>query len=384
MMIQESEKSNLEDKYSTRSEGIDLMEALATIWRSRKFILIFTGIFLFLGLLVAFTSPVRYTAGCTVVPQISEKGSTLGGLASLAGISIGGGISSDVLPPAVYPEIIKSVPFTRTIMKTPITLSKTKGEEISLYEYYTDNRFAEFSLLGVIKKYTIGLPGVIASALKGADTEEALFSYPDSLSTVQTLGKQEHKVYKIIQDNISFEANSKDGYIRIRYTFPEAKGAAQVAESLRKTLEQFVIAYKLEKVEENLAFVEQSFEEARKDFIKKQVSLAAYQDTNRGLTTATGRSVENRLKSEYDIAFTVYNELAKQLEQSRLSVKENKPVLTVINPVVVPIQRSAPRRGLMLTAFFLLGMVISIGWVISKPFFLELSKRIKKYEDIIE
>jgi uncharacterized protein involved in exopolysaccharide biosynthesis len=96
------------------------------------------------------------------------------------------------------------------------------------------------------------------------------------------------------------------------------------------------------------------------------------------LASALARATEERLRNEYNIAFTVYNELAKQREQAQLAVRKTTPVLTVVNPVVVPVEKSAPRRGIILVVFVFLGLIIAIGWVFAAPFFNTLSHEIKK------
>lgn len=366
-------------EFSTyNTDEIDLKEILLQLWNNRRFIFIVMGITLLLGVLVALFSPVRYTASCTVVPQTKQStNSNLGGLAALAGINLGSTTSGEILSPNVYPEIIKSVPFTRAVMQTTISPAVAEGKTITLYEFYFDKRYNKPSLISILKRYTVGLPDVIIGALKKDDKGFTPTLSTDSLTTIQTLSPQEKKVYAQIQSNIGFEANPKDGYLQLSYTFPESQGAAQITDVIRKTLEQFVITYKIEKVESDLHFVEKNYENARKDFLEKQANLAAFQDANRDLVTATGRSIETRLRGEYDIAFTVYNELAKQREQARIAVKENKPVLTVVNPVVTPTEKSAPRRGMILAVSVFLGIVISVLWILIKPFFREITNNMK-------
>jgi uncharacterized protein involved in exopolysaccharide biosynthesis len=63
----------------------------------------------------------------------------------------------------------------------------------------------------------------------------------------------------------------------------------------------------------------------------------------------------------------LYGELAAQLEQAKISVKETMPVLTVINPVTVPYKKSKPQRAMILMAFTFLGGVLGIGLVMILP-----------------
>lgn len=377
----EDNNRNLIPSQETTDE-IDLTEILRKLWVKRKFILKTTGIFLLIGLFIALFSPVKYTAHCTVVPQSGKDGSggNLGGLAAMMGVNIGTGASGgETLSPNVYPQIVKSVPFTRAIMQTPIKVEKSEGKEITLYDFYTNKEYQPFNLIGSVKKYTIGLPFLLINAIRGSDMQEE--AHPSDSLSLPTLNKDEERVYQAIQGSMQLNLNAKEGYITIDYTFSEAEAAARITDKVRKTLEQYVMAFKSEKMEDNLAFVQQSFDEAQEDFQQKQDRLAIFQDANRGLTTASARATEQRLRSEYDIAFTVYNELAKQLEQAKLAVKESKPVLTVIEPVVVPVQKSAPRRSIIIAGFLFLGLVTAIGWIFTKPFIAEVVQGVKQEKE---
>ncbi len=365
--------------HAVEEEEIDIKEIILKLWHERKFILVTTGIFLAIGLFIALASPVSYTTSATFVPQVSESGrGNLGGMAAMMGVNLGSTGSGEVLSPDVYPQIVNSAPFCKDIMETPITVKKSEGTPITLYEYYTNPEYQNKNLLGSIKKYTLGLPGVILSALRSEKEEETASILSDTLTKqIVALTEDERKVMKAIQENISFN-NSKEGHITMGYTFSEPQATASITNQLFNTLQEYVKEYKTQKQIDNLQFVEESYQAARQDFLQKQGALASFQDANRGLTTALARTTEQRLRSEYDIAFTVYNELAKQQEQAKLAVKESTPLLTVINPVVVPHEKSAPRRSIILVGFIFLGIVVGIGWVFVKPIFTDLKKSIKE------
>lgn len=352
-------------------DEIDITEILKKLWVKRSFIIKLTVAFLLLGLFVALFSPVQYTSTCTVVPQSgnSSGGGGLGGVAAIMGVNLGTAMMTEgTLSPVMYPEIIKSVPFTREIMKTEVIVEKSNGQPITLYDYYTDKQYRDFNLLGAIKKYTIGLPGVLIGAIRGDKEPEIVESslIGDS-NTVFKLTEEEKRVYDAIQGAVQINPNSKDGYVTIGYVFPEAKVAAQVTDKIYRTLEEYVSQFKSEKLNDNLEFVEISYETARTDFLNAQDRLTAFQDANRGLTTASARSMETRLRNEYDIAFTLYRELATQREQAKIAVKENQTILTLVNPPVVPLEKSAPRRSIIIIGFLFLGVVVAVGWVLAAP-----------------
>jgi uncharacterized protein involved in exopolysaccharide biosynthesis len=352
------------------SDEIDITEILKKLWVKRSFIIKLTVAFLLLGLFVALFSPVQYTSTCTVVPQGSRSGgSILGSVAAIMGVNLGTAMMTEgTLSPAMYPEIIKSVPFTREIMKTEVIVEKSNGQPITLYDYYTDKQYRDFNLLGAIKKYTIGLPGVLIGAIRGDKEPETVESslIGDS-NTVFKLTEEEKRVYDAIQGAVQINPNSKDGYVTIGYVFPEAKVAAQVTDKIYRTLEEYVSQFKSEKLNDNLEFVEISYETARTDFLNAQDRLTAFQDANRVLSTASARSMETRLRNEYDIAFTIYRELATQREQAKIAVKENQTILTLVNPPVVPHEKSAPRRSIIIIGFLFLGVVVAVGWVLAAP-----------------
>jgi uncharacterized protein involved in exopolysaccharide biosynthesis len=76
---------------------------------------------------------------------------------------------------------------------------------------------------------------------------------------------------------------------------------------------------------------------------------------------------------------SLYSELATQLEQAKISVKETMPVLTVIKPVTVPYKKSKPQRAMILFAFTFLGIVAGMGCVSLLPVLGDItgSERIK-------
>ncbi|MDD4632877.1 MAG: Wzz/FepE/Etk N-terminal domain-containing protein [Proteiniphilum sp.] len=373
---------------TNHSDEIDLKDLIVQLWKKRKFILAVTGLFFLLGIFIAFTLPVEYTAQSVILPQSGRQSSlgNLGSLASIVGVNMGTTVMAEGnISTGIYPQIVNSLPFVREIMETPIVVERSDGKEITLYEYYSEKKYRSKNVFTVIKKYTIGLPGTLISAFRSSKNMQEVTIHtaitPDSTGIV-SISRQEQAVYNAIKGSIQYEYNTKEGIIKLGYTFPEPLAAAQISEQLHKSLEKYVINYKIEKVQENLNFVEQSFAEARKDFLQKQANLAAFQDANRGLITASSRTAETRLRSEYDIAFTIYNELAKQREQAQLSMKEEKPILTVINPVTVPLEKSAPRRSMILAVFLLLGLIVSTGWVLAKPFIEDIKAEIIKISGV--
>lgn len=361
-------------------DEIDLVEIIQKLWRNRRFILKVTTIFAVLGFIVAISTPNVYTASCTMVPQTGQKsaGGSLGGLAAMAGINLSSMSSGEVLSPNVYPKIMTNINLQKELIYSKFHFQGV-GEPISLYEFYTDEKYQKFSLTGTIKKYTIGLPGVIIGAIRGNKTEETNLN----TSALQTLTAKEKSVVELTNQILSLSVNSKEGFISLSANMSEPLAAAELAQKGQELLQKYITEFKVEKVASNLSFVERSFDEAKKNFEQKQEELARFRDANKSFSSAMARTQEEKLSSEYNLLLGIYTELAKQKEQAKISLTETTPILTVIEPVVVPIKKSKPSRAMILIIFSFLGFILGVGIVFVIQYLEEnFILNVKKYRFI--
>lgn len=369
-----------ENNRPINEDEIDLVEIVKKLWKNRKFILKVTIVFAVLGFIVAISTPNVYTASCTMVPQTGQKstGGSLGGLAAMAGINLGNMSSGEVLSPNVYPKIMTNINFQKELMYSKFHFQGIK-EPITLYDFYTDKKYQKFNLTGSIKKYTIGLPGVIINTIRGKKTAET----KSDTFAIQTITATEISVIELINQNLSLSFNSKDGFISLSANMSEPRVAAELAQKSQELLQKYITEFKVEKVESNLVFVERSFDEAKKNFENKQAELARFRDANKSFSSAMARTQEEKLSSEYNLLLGIYTELAKQKEQAKISVTETTPILTVIEPVVVPIKKSKPSRAMILIIFTFLGFILGVGIVFLIPYLEEnFILNVKKYRFI--
>ena len=362
-----------------QEEEIDLVEVIRKLWNNRKLILKITIVFMVLGVLVALFSPKEYTAGCTMVPQSGDKkmGGNLSGLASMVGINLGGASSGEILAPTIYPKIVSSIPFRKELMETPLKFEDYE-EPITLLDYYTKDEYQKFSLGGTIMKYTVGLPGVIISAIRGEDT--TTISTGEG-SLIQSLSQDEKKMSEKLNNMISLNVNDKEGYVQLTASLPEPLAVAQLAQQAQVLLQQYITRFKIEKVQSNLDFVRNQYEKSKLRYEEKQEELAKFRDANKNFSSAVAKTKEEVLTNEYNLAYSVYSELAKQLEQAEIAVNETTPILTVVEPVVVPTERSKPKRGLICVLFTFLGVFAGVGTVLAIPFVANVfgNDKLKKY-----
>jgi uncharacterized protein involved in exopolysaccharide biosynthesis len=352
---------------TVHDDEIDLLELVKIVWNGRKTILKYIAIAGVLGILIALFSPKEYTSSTTMVPQTSKSAGNLGGLSSLAamaGFDIDPTKSNDALSPLVYPQILTSGPFQFELMNTPFTFSDV-DHPVSIYEYYTE--IASPGILSFIAKYTIGLPGLIIQAIKGEDKKVGLGENGPIVFT-----KKQNDIREMMKDNISLDVDAKQGVLTLKASFREALLAAQVADQTRELLQKYITRFKVEKATDQLTFIEGRFQEKKKEFEKAQERLARYRDQNRNISGAMAGTEVERLQGEYSIALNVYNELAKQLEQAKIKVKEETPVFSVIEPAVVPNEKSKPKKAIIVFIWLFLGGIVGVGKVLGKEYLKDI------------
>lgn len=366
----DNEVNNNQNIKHTVEEEINIMEILRKFWDQRILIMKIAAVFCVLGLFVAIFSPKQYTARRVFVPQTGKSSSVskYAGLAAMAGISLDMGSSDATISPVVYPQILNNVDFQRELMQTPIHF-EGYNEPIALYDYYTDKKYRKFNLLGVVKKYTIGLPGVILTAIRGNDEDKQSTALPvesEGDEKLNSLTMNEDRIVKMLKSNISLNVDQKQGYLTLTANMSEAVAATELCNRVYALLKKYVSSYKTVKAESDLKFVEMKCEEAKQDYEAKQRRYAYYVDSHRGISSASAKVEEQRLMADMQLAQQLYSELAKNAMTSRIKVNEETVSFSDLAPATVPIQRTKPKRAQIFVIWAFLGVCAGCGWVFAK------------------
>lgn len=354
------------EPHIAEEDEIDLVEVAKTIWANRRTIYKTVAVFIVLGLIVAFDSKVEYEASCKLLPDAQDTKMPglggLGGLAGLAGINLDFG-GQGGLSPELYPQIVQSLPFQLEIINKELTFEK-KDTVVSSYIYFKE--IDSPSLLGYLVEYTIGLPGKVKKLFSKEDEEIPWVE--SKKSGIIRISREDNDLIEAFKDRISVKVDSKTGLILIYTEMPDPNAAAELAEAGVNLLQSHVINHKINKAWENLLFIKERYEETKTKFEKAQNSLAVFNDRNLNVVTAKAQTEQQRLTNEYNLAFDVYKGLATQLEQAEIKVKEDTPVFTVVEPVVVPVEKSKPKRILLVFSFTFLGGVFGVAIILLNKF----------------
>lgn len=362
-----TEETNIEKK-QTADDEIDLIEVAMKIWAERRLILKVVAAFFVLGLVIAFGSKEEYKSEVTMIAEDNSGGSRMSGMLAqfggLAGINLGGATSGDVISPELYPNIIHSTTFMLNVLQHEVYFSEVDNR-YTLFTYF--NEIDKPSLTGIIKGYTIGLPRKILGLFRKTDPSE-----PVTFENVKTddglvkLTKEQEEIINNLKDRISIGLDEKTGIITLSVELPDPHAAAELVNKLEKDLAAYIIEYRTQKALTDLHFIEQQYANAEQKFERAQTRLAEFRDENVNVITAKARTREERLQADYNLAFNVYNGLAQQLEQAKIEVQEKTPVFKVVDEAKVPLERSKPRRGLIMVVVVFLGGFIGVGLAIIK------------------
>ena len=359
--------NNNQNQNFVEEQEIDIMAIVARLWEKRKFIIKVTCVFAVIGLFVAIFSPKVYTSSCTFVPQTTKKtSSSISSLAALAGINMNNMSSGETLSPLIYPQVLDNIDFKKELMYSKIKFDGY-DEPIALIDYYTNPEYAKFNLIGFIKKYTIGLPGLVIGKLKSVLVKNE--DKTDNLSSVDSnslkaYSKEEYACAKVLGSCVSMSLEEKKGYITIVANMGEALAAAQLCQITFDLLQKYVTEFKISKVKDQKNFIQGRYEDTKAQYEEKQRALAQFMDANKVISTAQARTEQDRLMAEYNMANAMYSEMTKQLLQAEIQVKEDTPLLTAVKPVIVPYIMSKPQRSKILFIWCFFGGVISSGLIL--------------------
>jgi uncharacterized protein involved in exopolysaccharide biosynthesis len=196
-------------------------------------------------------------------------------------------------------------------------------------------------------------------------------------SLVLNLSKEEFEVVETLRGKISASLDEKSGIVSVTVTLPDNVAAAAVTEYTIRELTEYLTEYRTEKVLRDLTFVEEQLATAEVRFEAAQLALAEFRDSNQGNLSARAQTDEQRLNSEYQIAFNLYNSLTQQYEEAKLKVQETTPVFKTLEPVQVPINDETS-GAMILIVFIMLSGIGSIGWIFIVPLIEQFSTSLEE------
>ncbi len=374
-----SENNRIENSSIIKNHQINVIALIKKIWNEKKVIYYCIAICFILGLLIAFLSPKRYAASSTILPSGSDgSGSSFGNissLANLAGISMSNFSDKTTISTDAYPQIINSYPFLDEFIHCKFTFEDV-DQKMTLLNFIKSDTIISFS--DQILRYTIFLPMTIKTWLFKPQK-----IYSDNVDMfkddgVLSLSTDEDRAINSIKDIFNLEIDDKTNLITISVETRDPLLSAQYVNTVVDLLQRYIINYKTQKAREYLDYVQDRYNEKKKDYVSVQKEFFEYKDSHRNVMPERIDPEYQKLSDNYDIISSIYKNLAQQLEQCKLSVKENAPVFSIIEPVRVPKMKSSPKSFVIIVISIFLGVFVGLSIILGKVIFIAVKAKFEE------
>ena len=290
-------------------DEIDLRELFSVLWSSRVIILIITLAFTSISVIYALATPNQYQATVLLAPANQNTGglssalSQFGGLASLAGIDIGGSQDSDT---RIAIEVMQSRSFIEQFIKQSgilIEIMAAKGWD-------SDNK----RLILDRDIYDINTRQWMRSAPRGREVTPSLW-----------------EAYKVFSESLlQVSEDKKTGLVTMSIEYYSPYMAKQWVENYILATNLYLQQRKLKRIEKNIVYLEEQI--------------------------ATTSVAEMR-----EIFFTLIEE---QIKSKMLVEASPDYAFTAVGEVMLPEEKSQPKRALIVILGALLGLMLSICLVL--------------------
>jgi len=358
----------MKDTKSTSAvRDLDLLALGKKLLKRKMFIFKAVGISLIIGIIIAFSIPKEYTTTVILTPEAQTNSSgTTSSLAALAGINLNSNFREDPLAsPNLYPTIFNSTIFLKGLFDIPI-----KEDTINT-DFYTYIKEYE---KGPWWGYIIKIPSSLRAAIASSDSKTNVKN-----ESPRVISKEEEAIIQSLRSKLAVNSDKKTEVTTIEVTMQNPEVSALIADTLISYLQTYIIGYRTQKAREDLIFAEKLHREAKENYNKAQADLASFIDGNMNVVSAKYRITQDRLQNEANLAYSVYNQTAQQLQMAKLKVQNTTPVFTIIQPAIEPLQPSKPSKKLILVVFLFLSFIGSTIWILKKDiWYLLINKNTEK------
>lgn len=337
----------------------DLIETI----NNYKFVIL--GIGLITSILVGFLSltiPNEYATKTDLLINSNQGNSvlgSLGGLAGLAGVSLPEGESNGINP-EIYPDIVKSTPFMYSLLDSMYYFEDV-SKKITIEDYF--EKYQKSSIVSKVASMPMGVLRLFKGGSQGDDIEEKNSSFL-LRNEILALSEQEIKALEDFKNSINIEYDKNTSIVSLEVTSQNPSWSAFLAHLVTTKLKIELANFETQMESKKLKFIESQLEARRKQFIDTQKKLANFMESNQGSLNNLKKMELQNIESEYDLSFSLFQVLQQQYEDAKIKVEESMPVLTILEPVKIPLVKSSPNRFIITFISFVLSSLVSLGYFV--------------------
>jgi uncharacterized protein involved in exopolysaccharide biosynthesis len=323
-----------------RNIGEILIQYLQRIWMiRRKIVIINAFVLLTASILVFIFQKPYYESTIVILPDYGGKSSMmggLGGLAAMAGVSLGESAS----PSDIYKNLLTSESIITPVLAARYKTNKYK-DSVNIYEYFDIQPDNDLS----------------------ADINQ------------RKMFLEAFEIFKKSVIDVSVISMTKILTLKVR--MPESKLSADVANNLIKTLDVYVRTKRKSNASIQRAYIERRISEVNDSLTVASNNLKNFQFTNRAITQSPNLLMEQtQLNLKVQILQGVYSELVRQLEIAKIDEIRDAPMLDVREWASEPIEKAGPNSLLTLLGILCLSVFLTVLYFLSFNKVLSIVQRI--------
>lgn len=344
------ENKNITTQQVEEESSIDFAAIWQAIKKHKKLYYKALGVAFVIGLIIGFSIPKTYNCKILLAPELggsSGGGSGLASLASSFGVNIGGGASAngDAITPTAYPDLMQSVDFKTSLFPVKVK-RKTDKEPMTLYSYFKNEwRYAWW-------EHCFGL----LAPQKQKDT---------IVNNFELTGEQAYISSLIIQ-NVSCSIDKKTNLITINVKAQDPHVAAQLADSVKHRLQDFLTEYRTNKARHDLEYVETLQKQAKKDFERARRLYVDYMDANQDVQLMSAMQKQNDLENDMQLQYNNYTAVSAQVIDAKAKVQKETPAFTTLQSATVPLGPVSPKKGQILLICLFLAVLGTTVYALQK------------------
>lgn len=344
----------MEEKKKTKE--IDVLGLIGQVLREKKLLLKFCAVFAVIGVVVALNNPRYYTTTITLAPEAGGASGlgSLGTVASMFDINLNAGGGEDAIYPELYPEVFASNDFMLQFLKVPVHLLEDSARRTYEHHLIYDAKIPFWEYPGVwLKK---GLKKLKKQPLRGSGEPGEVD--PFFLTEMQV------ELCKVMHTQIACMVDKKTDIITISVTDNDPYVSAQMADTVMKSLQNYITDYRTSKARHDMEFMQNMYDQTLESYKESQEKYARMSDAYHDVILARVSSELEELESEMQLKYNMYTTVAQQLQLARQRVQERTPIYKVIQQASVPLKPSSTPKLIILIAFCFLGVLADAAWVL--------------------
>ena len=311
------------------------------------------GLFVFLfsltAVLINFFQDSRYKAELSFVVEDKQKStplSSVSGLASQFGFDFFSS-SNSTFSQANIMELLKS----RGVISK--TLLRSNNKKLFIQNY--------------ISMYNLDSDWENNKDLEGITFKNQIDIKHDSIITMIW--------EKIIEDDISVEIkNDETDIIYLSFKSKEEKFAKLFSENLIDEMSSMYIEYQTKQSTNTIDFLQNRADSVFNELEKAEEEFARVKDINQRIIKASGRLKELQLMRSVEVLSTMYLELVKNIEISKLTLLNQTPIIQVIDRPTLPLEDTKLSTFLVFFISFVLSFLISVFYFVFRKMIVDSLK----------